>query len=50
MYAVESILKEPRFKFENEAAKAVYHLACVFLESKEAHRGVRHAELRFNLY
>ena len=38
MYAVESILKEPRFMLENEAAKTVYHLACVFLESKNAHQ------------
>ena len=32
MCAVESILKEPRFKLENEAAKTAYQLACVILE------------------
>ena len=38
MYAVESILKEPRFKVENEAAKTAYQLACVILESKDAYQ------------
>ena len=38
MYAVESILKEPRFKLENEAAKTAYQLACVILESKDAYQ------------
>ena len=44
MYAVESVLSEPRFKFETQAAKTAYRLASVFVQSKDVHQ---HRIIRF---
>ena len=38
MYTVESVLNEPCFKFETQAAKTAYQLASVFLQSKDVHQ------------
>ena len=38
MCAVESVLSEPRFKFETQAAKTAYQLASVFVQSKDIYQ------------
>ena len=38
MCAVESVLNEPRFKFETQAAKTAYQLASVVLQSRDVHQ------------
>ena len=43
-YAVESVLSEPRFKFETQAAKTAYQLTSVFVQSKDVHQ---HRIIRF---
>ena len=39
MCAVQSVLNEPRFKFETEAAKTAYRLASVLVQNKDVHKG-----------
>ena len=39
MCAVQSVLNEPRFKFETEAAKTAYRLASMLVQNKDIHKG-----------